>query len=170
MAAQTIRMRIVYFDCSQPEPCNADLMSLCIQQKLGCNGANHENQAEQEHSWKSRFADEVIKQKFIKRLTLTNIINIAWLLISTCSTAFIELHVNPNPLCAFLWTLPAALTVHLPEHSILLWLDIKSTEDWGAFLMGNFGLGGSSEEELLGTADLWSRYRSSLSLFTHISG
>lgn len=62
MAAQTIRMRIVYFHRSQPERCNADMMSLCIQQKLGCNGANHENQAEQEHLWMSRRADEVIKQ------------------------------------------------------------------------------------------------------------
>lgn len=34
--------------------------------------------------------------------------------------------------------------------------------------MGNPGSGGSPEEALLGTADLWSRYRSSLSLFAHM--
>lgn len=62
-AAHMIRMSIVYFHRSQAEPCNADLMSLCIQLKLDSNGANHENQAEQEHVRKSRCADEVIKQK-----------------------------------------------------------------------------------------------------------
>lgn len=65
MAALTIRMRIVYFHRSQPEPCNADLMSLCIQQKLGCNGANHKNRAEQKHLWKSSCVDEV-KHKLYK--------------------------------------------------------------------------------------------------------
>lgn len=68
-------MRIVYFHLSHPEPHHADLMSFCIPQKLGCNGANPDNQAEQEHLWKSRYADKVIKQKLHQTLRLTPLKN-----------------------------------------------------------------------------------------------